>query len=231
MDSRTPSIGLSLGLSFALFSTVACGGSVSDNSDAGGAADTAASDSATSKDTFTSSDTISVDSSPVDAGSGACGGKAGLLCPTGSWCSYAIGTCHNPDELGVCRKREALPCAAPRPDGSDAVCGCDGTTYGNQCAATSSGISVDHLGPCVSLPGKICGGLAGGTCASSEYCDWGAIPSACGGDDGTGTCKARPASCIPADGIFCGCDGKTYESPCAAALSGSGVRNNGPCPK
>jgi hypothetical protein len=240
-----------------------------------------------------------------DAPPGSCGGKAGTACPTGMWCSYADGTCNNPDAAGTCRKREALPCPGPMP--GSAVCGCDGTTYGsaceahsssqsiaytgtckgpppdvcggstgiscatgkycdfgdgrcpapgssgicalkptgcdftyapvcgcdgkthpNACEAHSSGVTIASTGECGTTP-KSCGGFAGATCASNEYCDWGVVPSLCGGDDGTGLCKLRPTSCVPEDGVWCACDGKIYESTCAAAKAGEGVRKNGPC--
>lgn len=227
VGSFTASVALGLALALG-----GCGGSVSEATDSGSGADTGSATDSARSDTGTAADAISSDVSAFDAGAGRCGGKAGIVCEAGMWCSYDLGTCHDPDQLGTCRKREALPCAAPNPDGSEAVCGCDGVTYGSQCVATSAGMSVDHLGSCEPpLPGKSCGGLGGGICASSEYCDYGGPPSLCGADDGTGTCKARPTSCIPADGIFCGCDGKTYESPCAAALAGTSLHNDGPCGK
>jgi hypothetical protein len=210
------------GLALACFAgSAACGGSVTDSTTDGGA-DSKVEDGASS------------DSSPADtavvtdvATADACGGKAGLVCPSDMWCSYPKGTCRNPDELGVCRHRDALPCVAPMP--GDEVCGCDGKTYQSACTATSAGMSIDHDGTCDTSTAKVCGGIAGSMCDPTEYCDWGALPSLCGGDDGTGICKKRPTSCIPSDGIYCGCDGKTYESPCAAAKSGQGVRKNGPC--
>jgi hypothetical protein len=156
----------------------------------------------------------------------ACGGKAGRACADGFWCAYAVGTCLSPDAVGTCRQRVALPCVAPQP--GDEVCGCDGTTYQSTCVATSSGMSVARVGSCDS-PLKTCGGIVGATCGATEYCDWGALPSDCGGADGQGICRPRPTSCIPSDGIYCGCDGKFYESTCAAALAGQGVRKNGPC--
>ncbi|MGZ3476298.1 MAG: hypothetical protein ACXWUG_20450 [Polyangiales bacterium] len=203
------------------FFLVACGGSVveSSTSDTGTTGDGASSDTGT-----TTSDTgVSLDASTE----GKCGGKAGLACPADMWCSYDLGTCKNPDELGTCRKREALPCAAPMP--GDEVCGCDGNTYKSACVATSAGMSIDHAGTCDTSTAKVCGGLGGIECDATEYCDWGTPPTLCGGDDGTGICEKRPTSCIPADGIFCGCDGKIYESPCAAAKAGQGLRKNGPC--
>ncbi len=169
---------------------------------------------------------IGADAADAADGGGGCGGKAGLACPADQWCAYAEGTCLNPDEAGTCRKREALPCVAPQP--GDEVCGCDGKTYQSTCVATSAGMSVARAGACETVP-KICGGLTGASCGATEYCDWGALPNVCGGDDSTGTCKARPAACVPSDGIYCGCDGKVYESTCAAALAGQGTRKNGPC--
>jgi hypothetical protein len=281
---------------------VGCGGSVagSETPD-GGTTDGSTTDSGGGSDTMI----------PIDGGATLrCGGKAGLVCPSSMWCSYTFGTCNNPDELGTCRKREALPCPAPAP--GSAVCGCNGRTYGSVCEAASSSVSVLHEGPCEAPPpppldncggstgkvcgpgsycdfgtgscpspgsiglcvdrptacpepwapvcgcdgktygndcdarsnavtiahtgecetpppAKTCGGFTGEVCDATEYCDWGAIPNFCGGDDGMGICKKRPITCVPADGIFCACDGKTYESPCAANAAGWGVRKNGPC--
>lgn len=203
---------LSLVLLGALFASAGCGGTVSEpGADAAtdGASDAATNDAAT------------------DTGDpNACGGKSGRVCAVDLWCSYPEGTCLGPDAIGTCRKREALPCVAPKP--GDEVCGCDGKTYQSSCTATSAGMSIARAGTCEAPP-KLCGGIVGATCGATEYCDWGALPSDCGGGDGQGICRPRPTSCIPSDGIYCGCDGKFYESTCAAALAGQGVRKNGPC--
>ena len=210
-------------ISLFAFLLAGCGGTVIEPA----ATDSGATDtgSGTSVDVGTSEDTGII---TVDAGSsGTCGGEEGSTCATGFWCSYPDGLCRAPDALGTCRKLEAFPCVAPAP--GDEVCGCDGKTYASRCIATSSGQSIVNEGTCDTSTAKLCGGLADAHCGPTEYCDWGTIPSLCGGDDGTGICKPRPTSCIPTDGIYCGCDGKFYESTCAAAKAGQSVRKNGPC--
>ncbi len=151
-----------------------------------------------------------------------CGGSAGTKCASSEFCDFGDGTCPAPGSVGNCLPRP-LGC----PDIWAPVCGCDGKTYSNGCDAHSLGVTISTSGEC-GKP-KMCGGFTGETCSPMDYCDWGAVPSTCGGDDGSGVCKPRPLSCVPSDGIWCGCDGKIYESRCAAAMSGQGVRKNGPC--
>jgi len=49
------------------------------------------------------------------------------------------------------------------------VCGCDGNTYGNACAANGAGVSIEHQGACAPK-GAFCGGIAGIPCEGGETC-------------------------------------------------------------
>lgn len=74
----------------------------------------------------------------------ACGGLLGLSCEAGEFCNYAPeAICGAADAPGVCTlKPEAcLTVVAP-------VCGCDGTTYSNECEANAVGISAAINGEC-----------------------------------------------------------------------------------
>ena len=71
-------------------------------------------------------------------------------------------------------------------------------------------------------------------CRSNAGCDAGQL---CSKDEGkcgaSGICRDRPEQC-PA--LFrpewvCGCDGKTYSSPCGAAQAGASVASEGKCTK
>lgn len=73
-----------------------------------------------------------------------CGGWRGDTCNEDEYCAYEPGQhCGAADATSVCR---------PRPTGCDfsyvPVCGCDGQTYGNACAANAAGHGVKSDGEC-----------------------------------------------------------------------------------
>lgn len=102
----------------------------------------------------------------------------------------------------------------PRPESCDSadtqeVCGCDGVTYPNECAAFQSAARVSALDACDCTTNDDCG--------ESQFCN--AITC-----DGPGGCEERPAGCPPEGPTVTGCDGALYDSACVATALGVRVR-------
>jgi len=73
-----------------------------------------------------------------------CGGYPGVQCMEGSYCAIEKGQCKvNADVSGTCKKKPEVCTQQYQP-----VCGCNGKTYSNSCAAAAAGTSVASDGEC-----------------------------------------------------------------------------------
>ncbi len=127
------------------------------------------------------------------------------------------------------------------------VCGCDEKTYRNSCNARKAGVKSYRAGACGSVgtqfPGATCGNrrceppwenfetctldcpsIEGDACRCPFGEMWDSQNSRC-------TANVADVSCdMMASSLVCGCDGRTYGSPCQAHMGGLKSVEDGRCP-
>jgi len=151
----------------------------------------------------------------------ACNPRLGFPCTDGLFCEAEVGACGSADgdATGACAVRPAECPADFVP-----VCGCDGSTYGNDCERRRAGVSKNHDGMC---EGQVCGTIAGIPCPGGQFCEF--AVGACEVADAPGLCRVRPEVCILLLDPVCGCDGVTYDNDCFRRSAGVSKDHDGPC--
>jgi hypothetical protein len=173
-----------------------------------------------------------LDASPGDAGV-LCGTRGVPACGSQQFCSFApAAQCGVADQGGVCAIKPQLCPQVYIP-----VCGCDSQTYSNSCSAHAAGVSVQHEGACARVPvdpsePTQCGGFAGFACSGNSYCNYEVASGGQGCDgiaDASGVCLPKVVACTKESRPVCGCDGRTYGSPCDAHFNEVSVAHEGDC--
>ena len=147
-----------------------------------------------------------------------------LICPPGSRMTIVCERVVSGAVLGGCA--EAARCDLP----ADAGSGSNGSPI-DAGSAPDAGPAPDAG----SSPGggtgvgKTCGGIAGLSCAAGLFCDYAAGTGCNGVSDASGVCASMPQGCGDKYEPVCGCNTRSYPSPCEANRKGASVKHAGLC--
>ncbi|HIN85703.1 MAG TPA: hypothetical protein EYN06_04410 [Myxococcales bacterium] len=139
------------------------------------------------------------DGCPDSCSSSGC--KSNLECGVGKFCYFSPSLCSGP---GICIATDDDLCLK---SGPFEICGCDGKTYDDYCAASAVGVNIQAKGPC-ELECKIA--TVKSDCGIETFCE---LPiGVCSGEQGA--CVLDADLCVEGDNPVCGCDMKSYANDC-----------------
>jgi hypothetical protein len=146
-------------------------------------------------------------------------------CKKDEFCMFELGTCDVDSSGGGFGQCTVIPEVCT--DEFNQVCGCDGSTYDNECQAHAAGVSILEEGECRDPDMNT-------TCENNEDCleefHYCKFPEGDCGDSGEGECVQRPQFCTMDYRPVCGCDGvTTYGNACGAASAGASILYQGEC--
>jgi hypothetical protein len=164
----------------------------------------------------------SIHACPLTPGAAPCEPcNADANCGAGEFCECRVGSCAKTGGVCVARPEVCPTVVAP-------VCGCVGTTYGNDCLRQRAGACKLHEGPCTAttttVPSTTTTTLPCQACSTDADCDDGIF---CTVDRCVnGTCE-HVCICLCAEGVNCCPDVGPCAKPCGVEAGGA---CGGSCP-